>query len=172
MIINVFLDSKMDLDIIHTILESSEYNKNKYYGLVYRINNPKITACIFRTGRILFMGAKSMNDVNIALDLLKEKLVQFDVISGETKIVEIKIENIVATAEIDGELDLEFIATNFNNSIYEPEQFPSIIYKPYNNSQTIMIFRSGKIVFMGYKTELKLVEASANFIFDLNKIFS
>ena len=60
-----------------------------------------------------------------------------------------EIKNIVATAELDSLLPLEAIAIGLGleQTEYEPEQFPALIYR--GGESALLVFSSGKIVCMG-----------------------
>lgn len=53
------------------------------------------------------------------------------------------------------ELNLNAVTVELGleNTEYEPEQFPSVIYKPNDLPCTILLFSTGKIVITGIKTE-------------------
>jgi transcription initiation factor TFIID TATA-box-binding protein len=62
-----------------------------------------------------------------------------------------KINNIVATAELDinEKIDLVKIARKLDNAEYFPERFPGLIYRQYHPRSTFLIFSSGKVVITG-----------------------
>ena len=55
-------------------LESIEYEPEQFPGLVYRIDEPKIVALIFSSGKIILTGGKNVEDVKRGLDFLEQKL--------------------------------------------------------------------------------------------------
>ncbi|MBO7388748.1 MAG: TATA-box-binding protein [Methanomicrobium sp.] len=55
-------------------LESIEYEPEQFPGLVYRIDDPKIVALIFSSGKIILTGGKNIDDVKRGLDFLEQKL--------------------------------------------------------------------------------------------------
>ena len=55
------------------------------------------------------------------------------------------IQNVVASAALGQEIDLESVALDLNNVDFDPEQFPGLIYRPETAEATCLIFRSGKI---------------------------
>ena len=55
------------------------------------------------------------------------------------------IQNVVASAALGQEIDLESVALDLNNADFDPEQFPGLIYRPETAEATCLIFRSGKI---------------------------
>ncbi len=65
----------------------------------------------------------------------------------------IQIQNIVATGDLGGSVDLERIAYALNKTIYDPEQFPGLIYRMDDPKVTVLIFTSGKFVLAGAKKE-------------------
>src|SRR5881296_3495417 len=58
----------------------------------------------------------------------------------------IKIENVVASTSLGGELDLQAIALALGGAEYEPEQFPGLIYRLKEPKTATLLFRSGKVV--------------------------
>ena len=55
-------------------LENIEYEPEQFPGLVYRINDPKIVALLFSSGKIILTGGKNLDDIRRGLDLLEQKL--------------------------------------------------------------------------------------------------
>ncbi|MCL5786805.1 MAG: hypothetical protein M1520_01210 [Candidatus Marsarchaeota archaeon] len=70
-----------------------------------------------------------------------------------------KIENIVASADLGVELDLYAIAKSSVDVDYEPEQFPGAICKIHNPKTAILLFKNGKIICTGAKTEADIKRA-------------
>jgi transcription initiation factor TFIID TATA-box-binding protein len=64
-----------------------------------------------------------------------------------------KIENIVASADLGVELDLYAIARASPDVDYEPEQFPGAIYKIHDPKTALLLFKNGKVICTGSKTE-------------------
>ena len=65
--------------------------------------------------------------------------------------VEIKLENIVASTEFADKLDLDLIAHSLEGSEYEPEQFPGLVYHLNEPKTAVLLFRSGKANITGAK---------------------
>ena len=70
-----------------------------------------------------------------------------------------KIENIVASADLGVELDLYGIAKASSDVDYEPEQFPGAICKIHDPKTAILLFKNGKIICTGAKTEADIKRA-------------
>ena len=60
----------------------------------------------------------------------------------------IEVKNIVAKLELGIELDLTYLSTKLSNSRYEPEQYPSLVFRPTGLS-TVLVTRSGILLFTG-----------------------
>jgi len=69
--------------------------------------------------------------------------------------LEFRIQNIVATLDFQRVLDVKKVTRSLPNYIYEPDNFPGIIYK-HNGRISCLIFASGKVVIAGVKSEDQL----------------
>jgi transcription initiation factor TFIID TATA-box-binding protein len=74
---------------------------------------------------------------------------------------DIQIQNIVASAGLDGTIDVEKATYSLKRTMYEPEQFPGLIYRMEDPKVVILIFRSGKLVITGAKKEEEIHRAAA-----------
>jgi hypothetical protein len=63
------------------------------------------------------------------------------------------IQNIVATANVHGNVDLEAAVDILDNVMYEPDQFPGLIYRMGDPKVVLLILASGKMVCTGGKSE-------------------
>lgn len=71
------------------------------------------------------------------------------------------IVNIVASANLDRELDLYDIAVNVDNVEYEPEQFPGAILKLRKPKTSLLLFKNGKLICTGARNEQDVGKAIA-----------
>jgi len=143
---------KLDLDVIAQTLENAEYEPEQFPGLVYRLGNPKTATLLFRSGAANCTGAKNVEDVRIAVDIIADKLKKLGVeVYKNPKII---IQNIVATADLGGELNLTEVAQGLglDNVEYEPEQFPGLVYRIKEPKVAMLLFSSGKIVCAGARS--------------------
>ncbi|RLI45128.1 TATA box-binding protein, partial [Candidatus Bathyarchaeota archaeon] len=74
---------------------------------------------------------------------------------------EIKVVNMVASANLFGRIDLEEAAYSLGRNMYEPEQFPGLIYRMDTPKVVILVFASGKLVCTGATKEEIVYEAVA-----------
>ena len=145
---------KLDLDMIAQSLEEAEYEPEQFPGLVFRIKNPKTATLLFRSGAANCTGAKNIEDVRKAIDIIAEKLRELGM--SIHKNLEIVVQNMVATADLGGDLNLNEVAVGLGleNVEYEPEQFPGLVYRLDDPKVALLLFGSGKIVCAGArKTE-------------------
>ena len=132
-------------------LDGADYDPKRFPGLVYRTKEPKTAALIFRSGKIVCTGAKSINDVYKGLEKVFQSLRNIGIDVKGTP--EIKVQNIVASADLHSVLNLNAIATGLGleNIEYEPEQFPGLVYRVSDPKVVILLFGSGKLVITGGK---------------------
>ena len=68
----------------------------------------------------------------------------------------ITVQNIVASGTINLKLNLNFLAVEMENTEYEPEQFPGLVYKLIEPNATFLLFSNGKLVCTGTKNRKQL----------------
>jgi len=158
------LDQKLNLLDILKIFRNVEYNPKRFPGLVFRLKRPKTATLIFSTGKMVCTGAKSEKMAQSAVKKVVQELNKNGIIIlGKPKIV---IQNIVASANLHGKIDLETAADIMENVMYEPEQFPGLIYRMKDPKTVLLLFTSGKIVCTGGKSE-KIVHESVHALYEL-----
>ena len=154
-IVNVVASTKLaeafDLPKIEVELEGTEYNKEKFPGLVYRVKAPKAAFLIFTTGKVVCTGSKNVENVRTVIITLAQTLksIGFENINLEP---EIHVQNVVASADLKTHLNLNAIALGLENIEYEPEQFPGLVYRIKHPKVVVLIFGSGKLVITGGKS--------------------
>jgi transcription initiation factor TFIID TATA-box-binding protein len=143
---------KLDLDMIAQSLDEAEYEPEQFPGLVYRLKNPKTATLLFRSGKANCTGAKNIEDVRKTIDLIAEKLRKLGM--DIHKNLDIVVQNMVAMANLGGELNLTEVATGLGleNVEYEPEQFPGLVYRLNEPKVALLLFSSGKIVCAGARS--------------------
>ncbi len=62
------------------------------------------------------------------------------------------VENIVASADLQLDLDLYGLAKMSHDVDYEPEQFPGAIFKVHDPKAALLLFKNGKIICTGART--------------------
>jgi len=151
------LNQKVDLNAVVKGYPSVEYRPEQFPGLVFRLKRPKTATLIFNSGKMVCTGAKSEKEARRAvMKVIKELKKSGIIIVGKP---ELKIQNIVASADLGGMIDLEKSAYSLGRTMYEPEQFPGLIYRMDEPKVVILIFASGKLVCTGAKHEEDVYEA-------------
>ncbi|MDI6859719.1 MAG: TATA-box-binding protein [Methanocellales archaeon] len=149
---NAKFAEEFDLSLIKSKLDGAEYDRKKFPGLVYRVKQPKAAFLIFGTGKVVCTGAKSVDDVRTVIENMAKKLRSIGI--SIEKNPEFIVQNIVASADLGSELNLNAIAIGLGleNIEYEPEQFPGLVYRIDEPNVVVLVFGSGKLVVTGGKT--------------------
>ena len=151
------------LDIVKNF-RNVEYNPKRFPGLVFRLKRPKTATLIFSSGKMVCTGAKSEKLARSAVNKVVRELKNNGIIVlGKPKIT---IQNMVASANLHRKIDLETAADLLDNVMYEPEQFPGLIYRMKDPKTVLLAFTSGKIVCTGGKSE-EIVHQSVHQLYDL-----
>jgi len=151
------LNQRLDLNAIVKGYPGVEYRPEQFPGLVFRLKRPKTATLIFNSGKMVCTGAKSEKESKRAvMKVVRELKKSGIIIVGKP---EMKIQNIVASANLAGLIDLERSAYSLGKTMYEPEQFPGLIYRMDVPKVVILLFASGKLVCTGAKQEEDVYEA-------------
>ncbi len=141
---------KFDLEKLARSLEGARYDPEVFPGIAYKSYEPQASFLIFASGKMNCVGAKSMNDAKLAIKKLTKKLQKAGIkIKVEPKV---KVQNIVASFDFGREFDLERIARTFENTEYEPEVFPGLVFRLADPKVVVLLFVSGKGVCAGAKS--------------------
>jgi transcription initiation factor TFIID TATA-box-binding protein len=157
---SVIMKQTFDLNAILRSVPGTEYNQEKFPGLVYRIPKPHTATLIFSTGKMVCTGAKSVKEVNAAVRRIVANLKDRKIVITGTP--EVTIQNIVASGNLNAEVNLEKAAFLLDNVMYEPEQFPGLIYRMGEPKVVLLIFSSGRMVCTGAKHEDEVRTAAEN----------
>ncbi|MEM2895999.1 MAG: TATA-box-binding protein [Candidatus Bathyarchaeia archaeon] len=151
------LGQNLDLYLIAKTFHRVEYNPERFPGLIFRLKRPKAVLLIFGSGKMICTGARSERQAKNAVSKTLEEFGR----SGITlsKRPKINIENVVASADLKCRVDLEDLALVLKRTVYEPDQFPGLIYSMENPKVVMLIFSSGKLICTGANSENDLVKA-------------
>ena len=148
---------ELNLRLIALQAKNAEYNPKRFSAVIMKIKEPKTTALIFSSGRIVCLGAKNEEDSKKACRKFAKiiKSLGYPVVFKE-----FKIQNIVGSADATFKISLMKLyihlikKTNYKGKsfvAYEPEQFPGLIYRMMEPNIVLLIFVSGKLVLTGGK---------------------
>lgn len=115
---------------------------------------------IFRTGKMISVGTKSPEQAKKELRKASKILREY----GLAKPVRLtpQVRNIVSGFNMNRTLPIETLARTLPKSIYEPEQFPGLIYR-IQGSCVALLFASGKGIIAGARS----VEETNSAFFDV-----
>ena len=133
---------------------NTEYNPETFPGLVLRIKEPKSAVLVFSSGNLVCTGTKSVAQVRKVITAVVKQLRKINV--NVTIKPKITVQNIVASGSLDLKLNLNFLALEMENTEYEPEQFPGLVYKLIEPNATFLLFSNGKLVCTGTKNRKQL----------------
>ncbi len=148
---------KLDLREISKKIKKSRYDPDKFPGLVLKLEQPKAALLLFSSGKFVCTGTKSVEEsakaIRAAIDTLKKHGIPV------TRKPLIKAENIVASAKLHVKVNIEKLALDLPNTLYEPEQFPGLIFRMKDPDVVFLIFASGSLVCTGAKKEADVKKA-------------
>ena len=156
----VNLACRLDLKEIALHARNAEYNPKRFAAVIMRIREPKTTALIFASGKMVVTGAKSEEWSRLAARKYA-RIIQK--LGFPARFTEFKIQNIVGSCDVRFPIRLEGLAfAHGHYSSYEPELFPGLIYRMVRPKIVLLIFVSGKIVLTGAKVREEIYEAFEN----------
>ncbi|MFC6764593.1 TATA-box-binding protein [Natrinema soli] len=145
------IGQELDLKSVAMDLEGADYDPEQFPGLIYRSPDFRSTALIFRSGKIVCTGAKSLENVHESMEIVFDTFrdLKIEVPEGP----EVIVQNIVSSADLGRNLNLNAIAIGFGleDIEYEPEQFPGLVYRLDEPDVVALLFGSGKLVVTGGK---------------------
>lgn len=155
------LGVQLELKRIALRARNAEYNPKRFAAVIMRIREPKTTALIFSSGKIVVTGAKSEKESSRASR--KYAKIVYKLGYDKAKFTEFTVQNIVASCDVNFPVRLEGLAHAHNNFCsYEPELFPGLIYRMLKPKIVLLIFVSGKVVLTGAKVRQDIYDAFDN----------
>lgn len=161
LVATVNLGTKLDLKAIALRARNAEYNPKRFAAVIMRIREPKTTALVFQSGKMVITGAKHEDSCRLAARKYARLIQKLGF--NNVKFLDFKLQNAVATVDTKFPIRLEGLAYHHEEfSSYEPELFPGLIYRMVQPKCVLLIFVSGKIVITGAKTRDQIYDAFEN----------
>ena len=151
------LGKGIDLEKVIEKIENTEYEPEQFPGIVFRTKDPKAATLIFSSGKVVCTGTRTIKDAKKVVKKVMNLLKRAGIPTNKTP--KIQIENIVASAALKLKPNLDKIAFELENSEYEPEQFPGLIYRMTENKLVFLVFSSGKIICTGARSTKEVEDA-------------
>tara|TARA_B100000683_G_scaffold257169_1_gene278406 strand:+ start:869 stop:1411 length:543 start_codon:yes stop_codon:yes gene_type:complete len=165
------LTESLDLYDVADIMDK-DYEAEQFPGLTYRVENPKVCVLLFRSGKAVATGAKSVDDIHTAFSIVHSELTEagFDLWEYKDVSEMTEVQNLVVTHNYGQSLDLSelIITMPFDKTEYEPEVFPGLIYRIDDPRSVCLVFSSGKCVITGCKSMDEADEATDHLIGELD----
>nr|XP_009679278.1 PREDICTED: TATA-box-binding protein [Struthio camelus australis] len=176
----VNLGCKLDLKTIALRARNAEYNPKRFAAVIMRIREPRTTALIFSSGKMVCTGAKSEEQSRLAARKYA-RVVQK--LGFPAKFLDFKIQNMVGSCARVTSVQIVplhqreicifshhcpssghvyTISVILFSCSYEPELFPGLIYRMIKPRIVLLIFVSGKVVLTGAKVRAEIYEAFEN----------
>jgi len=169
-VVSAKLDRELNLEAVATsFMENTEHHSTASQILVHKLKRPRsllfkfkdTITLLYRNGKIICVRANSMKKAKKSVLKVAELLRRKGITVKNPKI---KIENIVASADLGSQIDLEGLykkaGVTASTLIYEPEQFSAAIFRMEDPRVVFLIFPNGKTVCVGAK---KIEEARKAF---------
>jgi len=151
------LNQKVDLNAVVKSFPGVEYRPEQFPGLVFRLKRPKTATLIFNSGKMVCTGARSEKESRRAIMTVVKELKKSGIVIIRKP--DLKVVNIVASVRLGGNVDLEKAVSTLGKTMYEPEQFPGLIYRMDEPKTVMLIFASGNLVCTGAKKEQDVYDA-------------
>ena len=151
------VNKPLDLGYISRLFKKVAYRPRRFPGLIFKPKHSVVSIMAFNSGKIVCSGARSVRQAKMAISSFVEKLRKngLDFLDSPN----IQTQNIVAHSNFKRVIDLEILAELLEKSIYEPEQFPGLIYLMSEPKVTFLIFTNGKLVCTGARNEESIHKA-------------
>lgn len=127
-----------------------------------RIREPRTTALVFKSGKMIVTGAKTEQDSRLAARIYTTIIQK---VGFPAEFRDFKIQNMTATCDVGFPIRLEgLLYAHASNATYEPELFPGLVYRMADPKVVLLIFVSGKIVVTGAKSDVAIQSAFVNIL--------
>ena len=137
--------------------KNAEYNPRRFAAVIMRIKEPKTTALIFSSGKMVCTGARTEDESRQASRIYAKIILK---LGFPVKFTEFTVQNIVASCDVKFPIRLEGLANSYLKFCsYEPEMFPGLIFHMLDPKIVLLIFVSGKIVLTGAKKREDIYKA-------------
>ena len=155
-IVNVVTSSwvgEIDIKKVCAKLPKTIYEPGTFPGLIYKRRAPDCTVIMFASGRMVSTGVKTIQGTKPSI---YATVTEIEKITGNVhKVKSLKIENIVATQNLGLPINLSKLCSLLPHTEYDSRQFAGLVHR-WKDNGCVMVFSTGKLVFMGAKSQTKL----------------
>lgn len=142
---------KFDLDVIADCVPNSTYDKRRFAAITIRLEEPRTTALLFSSGKLVITGAVSKQ---MAISAVRSTIYTLANVFEHLNISchSFAVQNIVCNVKIPGieTIDVKKLYELFaTHCTYQPSIFPGLIFRPPESPIVLLIFKSSRIVVTG-----------------------
>ena len=170
LVCSINLGVDIDPKAIAMRARNAEYNPKRFAACIMRLREPKSTALLFRTGKLICAGARSIGAAQLACHKYTRLIQRLQYPAASCS--GFSVINLVATVNTRFPIRLEVLAHEHNEwCSYEPELFPGLVYRVEEPKCVVLCFVSGKCVVTGAKS-MDEVKRCVEFIFPILRQYS
>jgi len=129
---------------------TTEYDPSNYHGLYVRFADDGPLITVYRTGKYIITGCSTRANLETTCNEFLQELSNLGIVE-DIEDSSFVLRNVVCTADLgeDANLSTLAIALGLEETEYEPEQFPGLVYRPKSHSSVLLLFANGKVVITG-----------------------
>ncbi|OTF78755.1 TATA-box binding protein (TBP), component of TFII-D and TFIIIB-like [Euroglyphus maynei] len=147
---------RLELPKIAIRVRNAEYNPKRFCAVIMRIFEPRTTAMLFASGKIVVTGAKNERLACLACRKFA-RIVQK--LGYDVKFSDFKVQNVVSTVDMKFPIRLDKLAIVHSQfCTYDPDFFPALIYRMVRPRTVLLIFVSGKLIITGARNRTQMKE--------------
>ena len=165
---------KIDLAFIASSTRYSTYDRKRFAAITIRINNPKVTALLFSSGKLVVTGAVSRQmgifSKRRIIGMIRALYCRSTFTYGAHC-----TQNIVCNVHVPGALNIDItrIYSDKNSQCtYQPKIFPGLIFRPSCSPIVLLIFKSSRIIVTGARTYADILSGFAEIFEVLRPYFT
>lgn len=164
------LRCKIDLAALAKNTANCTYDPRRFAAAIIRYRTPRVTILVFSTGKCVASGTKTDGDMQKTVGKLCRTLAD-RLGGGKCLRPQITVQNMVFSSKAPFQLKIDALyeklrsVHTFRRCFYDPITFPGIRCKVSGeNSVSVLIFASGKIICTGVRNDTELLDAGNCFI--------
>ena len=150
---------RIDLALIGRCLPNTVYDRRKFAAITIRIDNPRTTALLFSSGKLVVTGSISRQMsicavrgiVKMLQGLHIFRFVRYDLHA---------IQNIVCNVRLPRDMCIDIqrlYAEQSSLCTYQPSIFPGLIMRPQRSPVVLLVFKSSRIVVTGARNYADII---------------
>lgn len=153
-IVNIVGSAALGIEIdLYTLAEDipeAEYNPDNYHGMYLRFGDDAPLVTLYRSGKYIITGANSTEELFELRGEVIEQLAEIGIVSDGVD-DGFSIQNFVCQGDTGQTVNLNAaaIGLGLEQTEYEPEQFPGLVYRPDKYDCVLLLFASGKVIITG-----------------------